>query len=114
MATFLYYPVKGNFISQQQMAVKSTRGYHYVGVVYQKKGKGRSTMKGGLLDFIFQNLEVDNLNRKEVTGYLLYLNEIITTDMAAEDQIKFLACKVKLNNRLVELDKQAAYPKNVG
>ncbi len=63
-------------------------------------------MKGGLLDFIFANLEVQTLNRKEVTDYLVYLNEIITQDMSAGDQVKFLACKVKLNNRLIDLDKE--------
>ncbi|PSR57058.1 hypothetical protein AHMF7605_28030 [Adhaeribacter arboris] len=63
-------------------------------------------MKSGLLDFIFGSLEVHKLNRKEVTDYLKYLNEIITKDMAPDDQIKFLACKVKLNNRLIQLDKE--------
>lgn len=62
-------------------------------------------MQGGLLDYIFNRVEIDTLNRQEVKEYLAYLNEIITQDMSAEDKVKFLRCKVKLNERLVELDK---------
>jgi hypothetical protein len=62
-------------------------------------------MQLGLLDFIFQNLEVKRLDRKEVREYLSYLNEIITPGMSAPDQVKYLALKVKLNDRLVQLDK---------
>ena len=62
-------------------------------------------MEAGLLDFIFQGLEVQHLKRKEVMEHLDYLNEIITPKMAAPDQVKFLSVKVQLNDRLVQLDK---------
>jgi hypothetical protein len=66
-------------------------------------------MQAGLLDFIFENLEVEILNRKEVHDHLNYLNEIITTGMSAPDQVKYLALKVKLNNRLIHLDRLSCY-----
>jgi hypothetical protein len=69
-------------------------------------------MQLGLLDFIFQNLEVKHLERKEVREYLNYLNEIITPGMSAPDQVKYLALKVKLNDRLVQLDK-IIMPQNI-
>lgn len=62
-------------------------------------------MNVGLLDFIFRNIQIENLDRKDTNQYLIYLNEIITTDMSPENQVKYLAVKVKLNNRLVQLDK---------
>ncbi len=63
-------------------------------------------MQTGLLDYIFKSAEIPTLNRQEVLDYLRYLNEIITKDMSTDDQVKFLATKVKLNNRLLELDKE--------
>ncbi len=62
-------------------------------------------MSNGLLDFIFRNIQIEDLDRKDTNQYLLYLNEIITSDMSPENQVKYLAVKVKLNNRLVQLDK---------
>ncbi len=63
-------------------------------------------MKQRLLDYIFSNLNTETLSRKEVIDYLRYLEEIITTDMKPDDQMNFLACKVKLNKRMITLDKQ--------
>jgi hypothetical protein len=62
-------------------------------------------MEKGLLDYIFQNLDVRTLNRNEVHDHLNYLNEIITPDMSVPDQVKFLALKVRLNDRLIQLDR---------
>jgi hypothetical protein len=63
-------------------------------------------MRRGLLDFIFLNLEEKHLNRKQVVDYLLYLKEIITPNMSAPDRAKYQALQVKLNNWLVQLDKE--------
>lgn len=63
-------------------------------------------MKSGLLDYIFNSVDINKLNRQEVKEYLSYLNEIINNKMSPDDRIKFLKCKVNLNDRLVELDKQ--------
>jgi len=62
-------------------------------------------MQKGLLDFIFQNLEVQGLSRKEINAYLNFLNEIITAKLTVPEQAKYLDLKVKLNNRLMQLDK---------
>ncbi len=62
-------------------------------------------MKTGLLDYIFTEIDIKALNRQEVKEYLVYLNEIISKDMSAADKVKFLKCKVNLNDRLIELDK---------
>ena len=63
-------------------------------------------MKTGLLDYIFSQVDIKTLNRQQVKEYLVYLNEIINNKMSEDDQVKFLKCKVDLNNRLVDLDKQ--------
>jgi hypothetical protein len=65
----------------------------------------KGIMELGLLDFIFQGLEVQRLKRNEVLEHLVYLNEIITPKMSAPDQVKYLGVKVQLNKRLVQLDK---------
>lgn len=59
----------------------------------------------GLLDYIFKNIQIEELDRTDTNQYLKYLNEIITSEMSAAEQVKFLAVKVKLNNRLIQLDK---------
>ena len=58
-----------------------------------------------LLDHIFEKLDLQHLNRAEVAEHLRYLEEIIIPTMPVSDQVKFLAYKVRLNRRLVQLDK---------
>ena len=58
-----------------------------------------------LLDFIFDNLTIDSLNRSEVQQHLSYLEEIGSQLPANFDRVKFQRIKVLMDNRLVELDK---------
>ena len=61
---------------------------------------------GGVLDFIFDNLHIESLNRKQVMQYLNYLDEIVPQLSSYKEKIKFLSVKDKLDKRLGELDKQ--------
>jgi hypothetical protein len=72
----------------------------------------KGIMELGLLDFIFQNLEVKRLKRNEVLEHLVYLNEIITPKMSAPDQVKYLGVKVQLNKRLIQLDMMSTLSKS--
>ncbi len=78
------------------------------GGYFQLNSRVAFFMVNGLLDFIFRNITVEELDRKDTLQYLVYLNEIITSEMSPENQIKYLAVKVRLNNRLVQLDKVLA------
>ena len=58
-----------------------------------------------LLDYIFGKLDLKHLDRDEVKDHLLYLEEIIIPTMPVAQQVKYLAYKVQLNRRLVQIDK---------
>ncbi len=60
----------------------------------------------GLLDFIFDSLNIKKLSREEVNSYLNYLNEIIPQVSSKEEKIKLLNFWVRLNFRLIDLDKE--------
>lgn len=59
----------------------------------------------GLLDHIFDNINIEELERSEVLNYLTYLSEIANQNLTLEKKIKFLAIKIQLNHRLLQLDK---------
>ncbi len=58
----------------------------------------------GLLDHIFDNLDIQSLDKQQVKEYQLYLQEILPQLSSNEAKIKFLASRIKLNKRLVDLD----------
>jgi hypothetical protein len=58
----------------------------------------------GLLDQIFLNLDIENLERNEVKAYLCYLKEIVPQVSSEEEKTKFLKYSVKLTHRLVDID----------
>ena len=57
-----------------------------------------------LLDFIFDNLDIDALDRSQVQQHLSYLVEIDLQLPAPYDKVKFQKIKVLLEKRLAELD----------
>ncbi len=58
----------------------------------------------GLLDHIFDNINIEKLERNEVLNYTAYLSEIANQNLTLEKKIKFLAVKIQLNQRLLQLD----------
>jgi len=71
---------------------------------------------GGLLDFMFERLDIESLPKPEVKEYLCYLQEIVPQLATNEDKVKFLGSRVRLNKRLVDLDCQemSSLQKNIG
>ncbi|RDC64389.1 hypothetical protein [Adhaeribacter pallidiroseus] len=63
-------------------------------------------MSAGLIDWIFENLDVQNLDRKQVYHYLDYLKEIVGQEKALNKIIKYYSYKVSLESRLVNLDQE--------
>lgn len=63
-------------------------------------------MSVGLIDWIFENLDIQNLDRKEVLEYLVYLREITNQDTYFSKTNKINGYRVKLESRLVQLDKE--------
>ena len=59
---------------------------------------------GGVLDFIFNNLNIEILNRKQVMQYLNYLDEIVPQIYSPKEKTRFLSIKVKLDKRLGVLE----------
>jgi hypothetical protein len=60
----------------------------------------------GLLDFIFSELNIEELNKKKGKEYLLYLNEILLEIKSESEFQKFQAIKARLNTRLTNIDSQ--------
>ena len=58
-----------------------------------------------LLDFIFDNLDINALDRSQVQQHLSYLEEIDSQLPANYDKVKFQRIKVLLDKRLGELNK---------
>ncbi len=63
-------------------------------------------MSAGLIDWIFENLDVQKLDRKQVYDYLAYLKEIAGQETSLNKIIKYYSYKVSLENRLVNLDQE--------
>ncbi|QNF35703.1 hypothetical protein HUW51_01230 [Adhaeribacter swui] len=61
----------------------------------------------GLIDWIFDNLDVQKLDKKQVVDYLAYLKEISGQETSLKKSMKYYAYKVALENRLVYLDQEA-------
>ncbi len=61
-------------------------------------------MSVGLIDWIFQNLDSNKLNRSEILNYLKYLNEITRQERSVDRIVKYCSYKVSLEKRLVQLD----------
>ncbi len=66
-----------------------------------------------LLDHLFNNLKVETLEREQVEEYLCYLKEILPQLSSGEERIKFFASRVKLNQRLIEIDQKTIRDLNV-
>jgi len=63
-------------------------------------------MSVGLIDWIFENLEIQNLDRKQVLDYLTYLKEIAGQETSLNKVVKYYSYKVLLEKRLVHLDQE--------
>jgi hypothetical protein len=60
----------------------------------------------GLLDFIFENIEIEKLDRIQVLNHTSYISEISQQSLPLDKKIKFLSVKVRLQQRLMELDQK--------
>ena len=63
-----------------------------------------NNMSAGLIDWIFENLDVQKLDRKQVYDYLNYLKEIAGQETSLNKIIKYYSYKVTLEDHLVNLD----------
>lgn len=61
---------------------------------------------GGLIDFIFDNIAIEQLSRSEVKSYTAYLSEIFQQNLSVDQKIRYQRIKICLNERLLVLDKQ--------
>ena len=61
----------------------------------------------GLLDYIFSSLEIESLEHKQVMEHLYYLQEIIPQVHTIEERIKYCKYRLRLTERLIELDRTA-------
>ena len=59
----------------------------------------------GLLDYIFDNLDFDQLSRQEVRNHLIYLHEVLPQLSSKNEERKFIFSLIKLNERLITLNK---------
>jgi len=59
----------------------------------------------GLIHTIFENLEVGNLNKEETLECLYYVDYLIENEDSPESFFKYQVYKLKLAERLKELDK---------
>jgi hypothetical protein len=60
----------------------------------------------GLLDFIFENIDIENLDRIQVLDHTAYISEISRQNLPIDKKAKFLSVKVRLLQRLMELDEK--------
>lgn len=60
----------------------------------------------GLIDHIFENIDIERLSRSEVKSYTMYISEIFFQNLTVEQKVRYQRIKVNLNERLIELDKQ--------
>ncbi|QNF33857.1 hypothetical protein HUW51_14420 [Adhaeribacter swui] len=58
----------------------------------------------GLLDHIFDNIDIQNLDRGKVDEYATYLKEINNQNLPLDKKVKFLLVRVRLQQRLIQLD----------
>lgn len=66
----------------------------------------------GLLDFIFDNIDIEKLDRGKVDEYTTYLKEINNQNLPIDKKVKFLSVRVRLQNRLLQLDINQSYSNN--
>ncbi len=67
----------------------------------------------GLLDYIFDNVDIDTLDRGKVLEYTAYISEIEGQSLPLDKKIKFLAVKISLQHRLIKLDMDRINNNNV-
>jgi hypothetical protein len=60
----------------------------------------------GLLDFIFDNIDIAQLDRIQVLNHTAYISEISRQNLPLDKKAKFLSVKVRLQQRLMELDEK--------
>jgi hypothetical protein len=60
----------------------------------------------GLLDFIFENIDIGNLDRVQVLNHTAYISEISRQNLTLDQKVKFLSIKVRLQKRLMDLDQK--------
>ncbi len=58
----------------------------------------------GLLDHIFDNIDIARLERPQVEEYTAYLKEIAHQNLPLNKKVKFLSVRVRLQQRLLQLD----------
>lgn len=58
----------------------------------------------GLLDNIFENLAITQLDRAEVLSYTSYISEIYKQNLSLDQKVRYQRVKVRLNSRLIDLD----------
>ncbi|PSR52099.1 hypothetical protein AHMF7605_00470 [Adhaeribacter arboris] len=58
----------------------------------------------GLLDHIFDNVDIEKLNRKEIMSYTAYISEISQQNLPLDKKLKFLTIQIRLQRRLLNLD----------
>lgn len=70
----------------------------------------------GLLDYIFSNLDIENLEAQQVKEHLAYLREIAPQIRTTEESVKFLRYRVRLTQQLVNIDckRVRAFPQSFG
>ena len=59
----------------------------------------------GLIHTIFDNLEINKLNQEETRECLYYIDYVIENEESPESFFKYQLCKLKLLDRLKELEK---------
>lgn len=58
----------------------------------------------GLLDHIFENINIEKLDRSEIKFFTKYLSEIFYQNLTTEQKIRYQKVKVRLDERLIKLD----------
>ncbi len=60
----------------------------------------------GLVDFIFENIKIEGLDRSGVLSYTKYISEIYQQNLTIDQKVRYQRVKVRLHDRLMELDKE--------
>ena len=59
----------------------------------------------GLIDYIFHNINIAELDRSEVISYSKYISEIFQSNLSVEQKVRFQQIEVLLQKRLIELER---------
>ena len=59
----------------------------------------------GLIDYIFHNINIAELDRSEVISYSKYISEIFQSNLSVEQKVRFQRIEVLLQKRLKELER---------